>query len=74
MTNFFSCLVILNPRKAFDTASPERLLLKSEHYGIRKTALALLKSSFTNRMQFVSIDGFSSNLKEMSVGVHWAQY
>ena len=36
---------------------------------IRETALALLKSCVTSRMQFVDIDGFSSNLKEISVGV-----
>ena len=65
----FSCLVMLDLRKAFDTVSHERLLLKLEHYGIRGTALALLKSYLTNRMQFVNIDGFSSSLKEISVGV-----
>ena len=55
--------------KAFDTVSHEQLLLKLEHYGIRGTALALLRSCVTSRLQFVNIDGFSSNLKEISVGV-----
>ena len=50
-------------RKAFATVSQERLLLKLEHYGIRGTALALLKSCLTNRMQFLHIDGFRSSLK-----------
>ena len=65
----FSCLVMLDLLKAFDTVSHKRLLLKLEHYGIRGTALALLKSYLTNRMQFVNIDGFSSSLKEISIGV-----
>ena len=65
----FSCLVILDLRKALDTALHERLLLKLEHYGIRGTALILLKSYLTNGMQFVNIDGFSSRIKETSVVV-----
>ena len=65
----FSCLVMPDLRKAFDAVSHERLLLKLEHYGIRRTALALLKSYLTNRMQFVNVDGFSSSLKQISARV-----
>ena len=36
---------------------------------MRETALASDKSYLTNRTQFVSIDGFSSNLKEIFFGV-----
>ena len=65
----FSCLVSLDLRKAFDTVSHERLLLKLEHHEMRETALALLKSYLAYGIQCVNIDGFSANLKRISVGV-----
>ena len=60
---------MLDTRKAFDTESHERLLLKLEHHGIWGTTIAQLKSYLTNRLQFINIDGISCNLKDISVGV-----
>ena len=67
--SMFSCLAMLDLHKAFNTVSQKRFFLELEHNGIKETALALLEIYSTNRIQFVSIDNFSSSLKETSVGV-----
>ena len=64
-----SSLVLLDLRKAFDTVSHQRLLLKLEHYGIRGIALQLLTSYLSDRMQFVNINNVCSNLERLTMGV-----
>ena len=64
-----SCLVMIDLRKAFDTVSHERLLLKLEHYGVRGVALHLVKSYLTDRKQYVNINESISSLKPISMGV-----
>ena len=65
--------VFIDLRKAFDTVSHQRPLVKLEHYGIRGIALQLMKSYPTDRKQFVNINGVCSNLKTISIVVHQAQ-
>ena len=63
-----SSLVLPDLRKAFDTVSHQRLLLKLEHYGIRGIALQLLTNYLTDRMQFVNINNLCSNLECLTMG------
>ena len=56
-------------KKAFDTVSHERPLLKLQHSGVRGVALHLLKSYFTDRKQYVNTNKSISSLKLISIGV-----
>ena len=67
--NKFACGVFIDLKKAFDTVDHEILLKKLWHYGIRGIANDWFKSYLTNRMQYVSIDGISSDLLKVNIGV-----
>ena len=56
-------------KKAFDTVNHKILLSKLEHYGIRGLPLDWFESYLTDRKQFVSLNGESSELKDISCGV-----
>ena len=60
--NLFAAGVFIDLQKAFDTVDHEILLYKLNYYGIRGVANDWFRSYFTNRKQFVSINGFDSNL------------
>ena len=45
------------------------LLLKLEHYGVRGSALKWFKSYLSNRQQYVTYNGVSSQLKNIYCGV-----
>ncbi|KAJ8885870.1 hypothetical protein PR048_012076 [Dryococelus australis] len=53
--------IFVDLRKAFDLVNHEILLIKLERYGIRGTALNLLKSYLTNSIQLVQIRDHKSN-------------
>ena len=55
--------------KAFVTLNHSILLSKLHYYGIRNTALTLLKSYFTNRKQYCDYKGTSSNMLLIHKGV-----
>jgi len=63
------CLRTIDLKKAFDTVSYQRLLLKLEHYGIRGTTHDLLKGYLTNRKQFVNLSSASSTMKNVQIGM-----
>ena len=56
-------------KKAFDTVDHEILLKKLWHCGIRGIANEWFKSYLTNRMQYDSINGISSDLLKVNFGV-----
>ena len=67
--NKFACGVFIDLKKAFDTVDHEILFKKLWHYGIGGIANDWFKSYFTNRMQYVSINGISSDLLKVNFGV-----
>ena len=66
------CAVFIDLQKAFDTVNHNILLNKLSHYGIGDTANNWFSSYLANRNQFVTINGFYSDLRnvrlEMSQG------
>ena len=65
----FVCGVFVDLEKAFDTVHHEILCDKIKAYGLRGNINDLLKSYLTDRKQYVSIDGFDSDAKNVTCGV-----
>ena len=65
----YGCGIFIDLRKAFDTVNHEISLRKLEHYGIRGKVLFWFKSYLTNRKQYVSFNGESSEHKNITCGV-----
>ena len=61
--------IFIDLSKAFDTIDHAILIDKLEHYGIRGRALTLLKSYLTNRKQYVSALGETSEKLLVTYGV-----
>ena len=65
----FGCGIFLDRKKAFDTVSNSILLDKLSYYGVRGAALKCFESYLSNRKQFVSVNGVSSDLLNVTCGV-----
>ena len=65
----FGCGVFIDLQKAFDTVNHSILLKKLEHYGIRGTVLDWFSSYLSNRKQFVSVNGATSDHATITCGV-----
>ncbi len=65
----FACGIFIDFQKAFDTVNHSILIEKLAHYGIRGVGNNWFRSYLTDRSQFVSIQGFDSDLLPMHHGV-----
>lgn len=66
----FNCMTLfLDLRKCFDCCNHSIILSKLEHYGVRDTALNWFKSFLSKRQQFVTLNGFESTLRELTIGL-----
>lgn len=68
-TSQYTVGLFLDFRKAFDSVKHEILFHKLPFYGIRGVALNLIRSYLTDRFQFTSLNGHSSNLERITYGV-----
>ena len=62
-------LNFIDIKKAFDTVDHEILCKKLEHYGIQQREITCLRSYLFNRRQFCRVNGISSKLEKIDVGV-----
>ena len=65
----YVCGVFVDIEKAFDTVHHEILCEKIKAYGLRGNVNNLLKSYLTDRKQYVSINGFDSDTRDVTCGV-----
>ena len=61
--------IFVDFQKAFDTVDHHILLKKLAYYGVRGISNKWLTSYLSNRKQFVSINGYKSNLADVKCGV-----
>jgi len=61
--------IFLDLQKAFDTVDNKILLAKLYNYGIRGIIYSWFKNYLTDRMQFVSVSGVSSQTRYITCGV-----
>ena len=64
-----TCAIFLDLAKAFDSVNHQILLQKLEKYGIRGTALKFFESYLSNRWQYVKLNGISSKLALIDIGI-----
>ena len=65
----YVCGVFADLEKAFDTVNHNILCDKLNYYGLHGNVNRLIQSYLVNRKQYVSINGFESNLSDISCGV-----
>ena len=65
----FGCGISVDFQKAFDTVDHKILLHKLEYYGIRGICNDWFKSYLSDRKQFVSINGYNSDLTPVDCGL-----
>ena len=65
----YACGIFVDFQKAFNTVDHHILLKKLEYYGVRGISNKWFASYLSNRKQFVSINGYKSNLADVKCGM-----
>ena len=65
----YSACFFLDLRKAFDTVDHDILIKKLQHYGFRGNCSAYLESYYSNRKQYVYLNGIKSDMMNIIYGV-----
>ena len=65
----YDCGIFIDLQKAFDTVNHSILINKLNYYGIRGVGNNWFKSYLTNRSQYVSSQGFDSDIIGIKHGV-----
>ena len=65
----YACGIFVDFQKAFDTVDHHILLKKLEYCGVRGISNKWFASYLSNRKQFVSINGYKSNIADVKCGV-----
>ena len=65
----YGCGIFIDLKKAFDTVNHSILLRKLDHYGIRGISLQWSESYLSNRNQYVSVNGHTSEQLSITHGV-----
>ena len=65
----YGCRIFVDFQKAFDTVDHTILTQKLNYYGVRGNTNYWFSSYLKNRTQFVTVNGFNSELKEINCGV-----
>ena len=66
---YIGCGIFVDLQKAFDTVDHQILLSKLDYYGVQGISNNWFKSYLSNCKQFVSINGYDSELAEINCGV-----
>ena len=66
-------LLLVDFSKAFDMVDHDVLLAKLDHYGIRSTAHAWIKSYLSERKQKVALDNKISSTLDMIIVILYVQ-
>ena len=75
----FACGIFVDFQKAFDTVDHQILIQKLNYYGIEEIANNWFSPYLQNITQFVSINGFDSDVNAISccvlqVSIYWDHY
>ena len=65
----FACGISFDLEKAFDTVDHNILLKKLDYYGVRGISNKWFESYLSDRKQFVSINGFNSDISTITSAV-----
>ena len=68
-SRLLTMILFIDFRKAFDLVDSNLLIYKLFHYGFDNDSLRLLTDYYSNRQQVVKLDGFSSSVSHLKLGV-----
>ena len=68
-TRHYVCGIFVDLEKSFDTVNHKILCEKLNYYGLHGNVNKLIQSYLANRRQYVSINGFNSEIKNIYCGV-----